>query len=101
MIRGTTPTHTFNIPFEASDIEAARIIYAQNDKEIFTKTVADCSLNGNSISVKLTQEETFLFNCNYPVQIQLRVKLKDIDEIRATDIMLVPVGKCLEEEVLS
>lgn len=100
MIRGTTPTHTFTIPFAASDIEAARVIYAQNDKEIFIKTAADCSLNDKSICVKLTQEETFLFNCNYPVQIQLRVKLKDIDEVQSTDIMLVPVGKCLENEVL-
>ena len=100
MIRGTTPTHTFTIPFEASDIEVARVIYSQNDKEIFTKTAAECALIDKSISVKLTQEETFLFNCNYPVQIQLRGKMKGIDEIRATDIILVPVGKCLENEVL-
>lgn len=100
MIRGTTPKHTFNIPFNASDLEAVRIIYAQRDKEIFVKTSEECSLIGKSIVVELTQEDTYKFNSDYPVQIQLRAKLKETGEVLATDVIHALVGKCLENEVL-
>ena len=100
MIRGTTPTHTFNIPYNATDIDVVRIIYAQSDKEIFVKTTEECSLTDKSIVVQLTQEDTFKFDNNYPVQIQLRVKMKDTGVVMSTKVMRVTVGKCLENEVL-
>lgn len=99
MIRGTTPTHTFNIPFYASDIEVVKIIYSQNDNILFTKNTEDCLRTAKSIVVKLEQEDTYLFDHNYPVQIQLRVKLTNGD-VRSTNVIYVPVGKCLDDEVL-
>lgn len=100
MIRGTTPTHTFNIPYNTSDIDVVRIIYAQRDKEIFVKTTEDCELVGKSIAVQLTQEDTYKFDYNYPVQIQLRVKLKETGVVVSTRVMRVTAGKCLDDEVL-
>lgn len=38
MIRGTTPTHSFNLPVDAAIIKELRVIYAQNGEPVQTKT---------------------------------------------------------------
>ena len=67
MIRGTTPTHTFNIPFDTSMVKEVKILYAQDVVKILEKKNGDCVLAGQSISVTLTQEDTFLFDNKKPV----------------------------------
>lgn len=66
MKTGTTPTHTFTIPFNKSAIADVEITYQQREKTILQKYLADCELyetDSNSCEIKLTltQEETFLF----------------------------------------
>ena len=58
---GTTPTHTFTLPFEEELVADLRITYSQNKKTIFTKHKEDVEIDGNDINVTLTQEETFRF----------------------------------------
>lgn len=41
MIIGTTPTHHFDLPFDASMVSAARVIYKQNGTEILRKETED------------------------------------------------------------
>ena len=100
MIRGTTPTHTFTLPFDTALIRRIKIIYSQNDKKIFCKETEDCVLSGNVVSTKLTQEETFLLDCKKLVQIQIRV-VTTAGEVLATDEMVVTIDKCLDDEVLA
>lgn len=100
MIRGTTPKHTFTLPFDTSELEDVRIIYAQDDEVLFKKETADCTLDANVISVTLTEEETLQFNHEKLAQIQLRVQMKGGD-ILSTDVMVSYVGKCLDTEVLT
>ena len=71
---GTTPTHIFRLPFSTLLIDKVRIIYAQNDEQILVKEKDDCDLKGNQISVTLTQEETFKFDCTKCVQIQAQLQ---------------------------
>lgn len=99
MMQGTTPTHTFVIPFETSIIDNVRVLYAQNDKVILTKNKEDCTLDDNTIITRLTQEETFLFDNKSPVKIQLRVKTVGGDAL-ITRKYTVSIGKCLDKEVL-
>lgn len=99
MIRGTTPTHTFTLPFDVSEIRQVKVIYAQNDEEIFCKRTEDCELYGSAIKVRLTQEETFLFDCKKLVQIQIRVLTHGGDSL-STDVISTSVKKCLDDEVL-
>lgn len=99
MIRGTTPTHTFVLPFDSSLVEKAMVIYAQNDVEVFRKEVPDCHLEGNELRCTLTQEDTFKLSCSHNVQIQLRVLTTDGNAL-ATFPQIVSVGKCLNNEVL-
>ena len=100
MIRGTTPTHTFTIPFDASLIAKCRIIYAQDGVEIFCKNTEDCILVGQSIKTRLTQEETFSLDCKKCVEIQVRVLTKTGDALSSL-VMKVGLDKCLDDEVLA
>ena len=99
MRRGTTPTHTFTLPFPVDIVANALIVYAQGDNEILRKTVEHCHMDGNTLSVNLTQEETLLFHCNKKVQIQVRVLTTD-GKALASNIITTDVIKCLSDEVL-
>lgn len=100
VMRGTTPTHIFNIPFEVSLIADLRICYAQDGKELFCKCKDDCTLDGSTISVTLTEEDTFKFECTKQLQVQVRV-LALGGEVANSDIITLAVGQCLNKEVLS
>jgi hypothetical protein len=100
MIRGTTPTHTFNLPLDVSLIKEIKIIYAQSDIQLFCKRKSDCVLEGTTVKTTLSQEETFKFDCKKMVQIQIRALTTD-GRAPATEVILVPVDKCLDDEVLT
>lgn len=99
MIRGTTPTHTFKIPFDTSLIAELRITYKQPTGVELTKCETDCTLSENSIAVKLTQEETLQFNHKYNVEIQVRILTQGGDVV-ASKVLTTTVEKCLNDEVL-
>lgn len=99
MIRGTTPTHVFNIPFDTSEIKTVKIIYSQEDEKIIEKKTADCELTGKTITTTLTQEETLKLDCKKRVQIQLRILTKSGASM-STFVKILPVEKCLDNEVL-
>ena len=100
MIRGTTPTHIFTIPFDAELVKAGKIIYAQDGENIIEKTLAECSFEGNTIKVRLTQEESFRFDCHKGyVYIQIRL-LTVAGDVIASELMRVSVERCLDSEVL-
>ena len=99
MIKGTTPTHIFTIPFDTSVLDKVKITYAQNDAIVLTKTTENCALEENKISVTLTQEDTFAFDHKKAVEIQLRVLTKN-GEVLTSLPEKVGVAKCLDDEVL-
>lgn len=100
MRQGTTPTHTFEIPLAKSLISAVKVIYAQGDKTVLCKRASDCDIEDGKISTRLTQEETFLFDCKKLVQIQLRVLTTGNDSL-VSDIMRRSVAECLDGEVIA
>lgn len=100
MERGTTPTHIFNIPAEISSaIKEVKITYSQNDEELVVKRTGDCTIESGKITTKLSQEETFLFDCTKFVYIQIRVLTLGGDCVKSK-LMQESVGKCLDSEVL-
>lgn len=99
MIRGTTTTHIFNIPLEASDIKNVKITYSQNGNIVFYKKKSDCVISDNTIAVTLSQEDTFKLASSAHVKIQLRI-LTDKNFVMSSKIMTVEVGDCLDNEVL-
>lgn len=99
MIRGTTPTHEFALPFTADLLKAIEITYAQCGKVMLQKSMADCEIEGNVVRVNLTQEETLAMSNSMYVDIQMRV-LTLQDDALASRIMRVRVEDCLSGEVL-
>lgn len=99
MFKGTTPIHTFNVDIDTSLIKEVKIIYSQKDKEILVKRTEDCTIDSGTISTRLSQEDTFLFESNTLVTIQVRVLTMSGDAL-ISDLIMTGVGKCLDDEVL-
>lgn len=73
MIRATTPTHSFELPFGKDYISKLIVTYDQDGNTVIEKRLEDVSFEGNTLLVNLTQEETNLFESEKMVCIQLRV----------------------------
>ena len=99
MIRGTTTTHIFNIPLEASDIKDVKVTYSQGSTIVLTKKKKECTIADNTIAVALSQEDTFKFDSAHHVKIQLRI-LTDKDHVMSSKVMTLSVEACLDNEVL-
>ena len=95
-IRGTTPTVTFNLPFNVSTIKNLEVYFGQNDECLVTKGYDDCVLSGTTLQVMLTQSDTLQFNDDEKLQIQVRFVFTD-DTVDATEIMKGKVGKILKD----
>lgn len=100
MIRGTTPTHIFNLKIDTATVKEVRITYAQCSKVILEKTEKDVTMEGKAIRLKLTQEETLLFREDFSVQLQLKILTTD-NVVLACPVEDLDVEKILNEEVLA
>lgn len=77
MYRATTPTHTFELPFDCEQfVSKILITYKQGSNIILEKTESDVSISGKNVQFQFTQEETNLFKPNIICDIQIRVLTK-------------------------
>ena len=97
MYRVTTPTHIFHLPFDTSGILRLILTYSQDGKTILEKTEEEVTMDENTISVTLTQEETLLFETQ-PVYIQFRIKMGE--SVLASKKLKLSVYEVLNEEVM-
>lgn len=100
VIRGTTPKHDFELPYVKELIKDLRITYGQNKKALFTKTIEECQFSEGKVSVTLTQEETYLFNPNKKLYIEIRIKLFNDEIVRTEDPIILRVLDTMDEEVM-
>ena len=96
---GTTPTHTFKLPFNTEVIKELKITYAQDGQIKLEKRYKDCTLNEDEVSIKLTQEETFLFDAIKNIEVQMRI-LTQAGDALSSDIRVIGAQRCLDSEVL-
>lgn len=99
MYRGTTPTLSFKLPFDTSDLSAAWVTLAQDGRVIIDKPMSDCVLEGNVLAVTLTQEETLKLTAENRTEVQLRVKTTDGIAMAST-IWRLETEKILKDEVI-
>lgn len=76
MIRYTTPTLKFKLPFEANYLTVAFITLSQRNSCI-EKSIDEFTLVGKEISCELTQEDTGKLVTSEYAYVQLRCKGKD------------------------
>ena len=99
MIRATTPTHRFTLPFDyAQYVKKILITYSQRGEIVLEKHENDVQIDGNIVSYKLTQEETKLFS-NGDVRIQVRVLTLN-NEALASEKYSMHIDNVLNDEVL-
>ena len=105
MYRGTTPTLTFVLPFDAKQLDKLSIAFAQKKTPyakdatlVYEKQISQCGMNGNVITLELTETDTLALDCHYDVEIQLRAAVNG--KSMASDIYTVPVERILKEGCL-
>ena len=100
MIIGGTPLHEFELDLaEMPSVVDVLISYTQNGRVILRKKLKDCTLEGNKLSVRLTQEDTLKFTEDHKVRIQIKLKT-DEGEILPSEVMVTPTSRCLDLEVI-
>ena len=95
MIRGTTPTITFNLPFQANLITNCEVYFAQDGVMKVVKYKDACEMSGKTLSVKLSQAETLLLDPEIQVEMQVRMVFED-GSVEATNIVRGNVGRILK-----
>lgn len=74
---GETVSHTFTIPFQASEVAKVIVTYKQNDRIVLAKTITsgitDSTDSASIVSLTLTQQESLLFEEKKGFTIQLNV----------------------------
>lgn len=99
MIRGTTPTHTFDLPVSEANVKDIRITYVQNDEKIVEKRLNDVVLSEKKVETTLTQEETLKFKAQRSAFVQVRV-LTDEDKVFASNSEAITIYDTYNEEIL-
>lgn len=96
MVRGTTPTLTFTLPFSTTTIADGFVTFQQNGKNVLDIPKTEWTItDANNIAVTLDQAETLLFE-HGTAKIQIRAKLSDGSAV-ASEIISVAVGNILRD----
>ncbi len=98
MYRGTTPTYEVELAIDIADVKKVRFVFKQGDT-VLKKDIDGTELTDNTVSVKLSQEETFMFDECKCATVQVRVLTKG-DDALITDPYPVHIGPCSDTEVL-
>lgn len=108
MRRGTTPTLTFTLPFDASGATmlsvafAQRAAYAQEPSVVLEKTLVDVSFSedGKTITLPLSEADTLALDSRAGVvEIQLRLGIGT--RRLASEVICTSVGAILKDGALS
>lgn len=101
MIRGTTPTLEFTMPFDTSLIAELYITITQNGATALEKTLSDCNCNDTSVSLTLTQEDTLRLEQKPYLNSEMQIRVRTIaGEALASNVMSIYVGRILKEGVI-
>lgn len=99
MIRGTTPTLEFVIPFDTGQLAEAFVSLSQNEVVIIDKALTECQCNGDKLIVRLTQEDTLKLECDIVTEIQIRARTLEGEAI-ASQIIKVNTERILKDGVI-
>lgn len=99
MIRGTTPTLEFVLPFDTGQLAEAFVTLSQNDAVVLDKALTECHCNENRLTVRLTQEETLLLQDECFTEIQIRARTISGDAV-ASQIIRERTDRILKDGVI-
>lgn len=104
MYRATTPTHTFKLNIETDQLKTILVTYKQGnttlEKRYENGTLpSGMTLSGKNVIVKLTQEETLMFDERQFARVQLRA-LSLAGDAYASQKFSLNVNGVFNEEIL-
>ena len=99
MIRGTTPTIEFTLPFDAELLAAAFLTISQRSTVIIEKQLEEFICNGTEVKIVLSQEETLKLDDINAVEVQVRCRMKD-GKVIASKIASERVDRILKDGVI-
>lgn len=99
-IQGTTPTHQFALPFSDSLISDLSITYSENGEVIVKRTLEDCEINNDIVSITLTQQESLSFTPNSIVEVQLKLAT-NTGSVLASPKYRIGVESALDTEIMT
>lgn len=98
-MQGTTPVVPFVIKnFDLSTIDDLCLTMAQYGKVVIKKKLADVSIDGDTVSVRLTQAETLALDPRANIENQIRFKIGA--QVFATKITYTRIEKALCKEII-
>lgn len=96
--RGTTARPDFSLPFLTSAIHDMEVYFAQGDRLIIEKKMADCELSDSTVIVPLTEEDTLKLDDKLNLYIQFRFVFDDAyTDMKTSNIITTTVYKILKE----
>lgn len=98
MRRGTTQNLTFTLP-EELEIETMYITFFQGNKAVLEKSLDDCEVDGNVVTLFLSQEDTLKFSAPKNLYIQLRIRDKYGNAV-ASDLVQTEAEIILKDGVI-
>lgn len=98
MRRGTTPINTFDVDIDFRQASAIYITYAQGGRTVIEKEISDITVEENTLSVQLTQQETLALGKG-EVEIQIRAKFPEGLAV-ASNIIKATASRILKEGVI-
>ena len=96
MRQWTTPINEFDVDIDLTECEVIFLTYQQHGKTVIEKTKEDMTITENTVTVKLTQEETGMLDPNVEVEMQFRVKYAD-GFAPGSNVMCTDVEKVLKQ----
>lgn len=94
--RGTTPVLQFQLPFSGENLKEIWVTFWQNGEVVLNKDIGTLLIEGDKITVRLTQKDTLLLSQSAGCSIQIRVLDQD-DNAMASQIITCSVGKILKD----
>lgn len=99
IVRGTTPTISFGLPFSTELIAAGFVTVKQRDEVVVEKELAECRCGGNTLTANLTQEDTLALDVGTRAKIRLVVKTTGGDRLETSDFV-ARVSDTFKDEVI-
>lgn len=99
IVRGTTPPIIYTLPFPVDVIEVGFIVVKQGQMVVIERSLSECICEGNTVTAKLTQEETLALESNCNAEIRLVVKTYDGNRLETVDSVLA-VSDTHKDEVI-
>lgn len=99
MKKFTTPTNIFEVNKDLTDAVLVYLSYAQNGEVVIEKAKEDLTIEPETITVQLTQEETGKLDAKYNVQMEITAKWPDGSRY-TSNRMTAPVDRVIKSEVI-